>query len=109
GGNNEFMVSNTATKSKNSVTLVMPMSSSPQPSSGGYVDHHQDPSEDLTKSFFKKRMGRCLGFKNKPKTCTVIEEDTQNFIEWSSSIEKFEKLKKVDKHMLLLSSPMLTM
>ena len=76
------MVSNTATNSNNSDTLVMPMSSSAQPPSGRYVDHHQDPLEDLTKSFSKKQMGRPLGSKNKPKTCTVIEEDTQNFIEW---------------------------
>ncbi|KAL5082676.1 hypothetical protein RYX36_011097 [Vicia faba] len=98
----------TATNSNNSDTLVKPMSSSSQPPSGRYVDHHQDPLEDLRKSFSKKQMGRRLGSKNKPKTCTVIEEDTQNFIEWSTSVEKFEKLKKVDKHMLLLSSPMLT-
>ncbi|KAL5082673.1 hypothetical protein RYX36_011094 [Vicia faba] len=101
------MVSNTATNSNNSDRLVMPMSSYAQPPSDRYVDHHQDPLEDLTKSFSKKQMGRPLGSKNKPKTCTTIEEDTQNFIEWSSSVEKFEKLKNVDKHMLLLSSPML--
>ncbi|KAL5082674.1 hypothetical protein RYX36_011095 [Vicia faba] len=76
------MVSNTATNSNNSDTLVMPMSSSAQPPYDRYVDHHQDPLEDLTKSFSKKQMGRPLGSKNKPKTCTIIEEDTQNFIEW---------------------------
>ncbi|KAL5082678.1 hypothetical protein RYX36_011099 [Vicia faba] len=76
------MVFNAATNSNNNDTLVMPMSSSAQPPSGRYVDHTQDPLEDLTKSFSKKQIGKALGSKNKPKTCTVIEEDTQNFIEW---------------------------
>ncbi|CAI8592161.1 unnamed protein product [Vicia faba] len=76
------MVSYTSTNSNNSDKLVKPMSSSSQPPSGRYVDHHQDPLEDLRKSFSKKQMGRPLGSKNKPKTCIVIEEDTQNIIEW---------------------------
>ncbi|CAI8592162.1 unnamed protein product [Vicia faba] len=76
------MVSYTATNSNNSDTLVKPMSSSAQPPYDRYVDHHQDPLEDLRKSFSKKQMGRTLGSKNQPKTCTIIEEDTQNFIEW---------------------------
>ncbi|KAL5082680.1 hypothetical protein RYX36_011101, partial [Vicia faba] len=80
-GKSEFMVYNAATNSNNNDTLVMPMSSSAQPPSGRYMDHHQDPLEDVTKSFSKKRMGRPLGSKNKPKTCIVIKEDTQNFIE----------------------------
>ena len=76
------MVSYTATNSNNSDTLVKPMSSSAQPPSGRYMVYHQDPLEDLRKSFSKKQMGRPLGSKNKPKTCIVIEEDTQNIIEW---------------------------
>ncbi|XP_058766819.1 AT-hook motif nuclear-localized protein 17-like [Vicia villosa] len=45
------------------------------------MDLSQDPPEDFTRSSSKKRMGRPLGSKNKPKPHIVIEEDTQNFTE----------------------------
>ncbi|KAL5082681.1 hypothetical protein RYX36_011102 [Vicia faba] len=81
GRNNEFMVSNTTTNTINNDISVMPMSSSAQPSSSRHVDLPQDPPEDLTRSSFKKRIGRPLGSKNKPKEHIIIEEDTQNFTE----------------------------
>ncbi|CAK8540987.1 unnamed protein product [Lathyrus sativus] len=76
GGNNEFTVSFTPTNTNNNDTLVMP-----QPSSDRNMDLPQDPPEDLTKSSSRKRMGRPLGSKNKPKTRIIIEEDTQTFTE----------------------------
>ncbi|XP_058761218.1 AT-hook motif nuclear-localized protein 29-like [Vicia villosa] len=90
GCNNEFTVSNTTTNTNNNDTLVMPLPSSTQPSfgryvdqpsSGRYVDQPQDPPEDPTKSSSKKRMGRPLDSKNKPKPHIIIEEDTENFTE----------------------------
>ncbi|XP_050913508.1 AT-hook motif nuclear-localized protein 28-like isoform X2 [Lathyrus oleraceus] len=81
GGNNKFMVSIPPTITNNNDTLVMPQPSSAAPSSHRYMDLPQDPSEDVTKSSSRKRTGRPLGSKNRPKAHIIVEEDTQTLTE----------------------------
>ncbi|KAL5082682.1 hypothetical protein RYX36_011103 [Vicia faba] len=80
-GNNEFMVSHTTTTNNNNDIMMMPPPSSSQPSSDKYKDFPQDSPKALPKSSSKKRMGRPLGSKNRPKARIVIEEDKETSIE----------------------------
>ncbi|XP_058761205.1 AT-hook motif nuclear-localized protein 28-like [Vicia villosa] len=80
-GNNEIMVSHTTTTTNNNDTLVMPPSSSSQLSSDRYMDLRQDPPKVIPKSSTKKRMGRPLGSKNRPKARVIVEEDKETFTE----------------------------
>ncbi|CAK8542941.1 unnamed protein product [Lathyrus sativus] len=79
-GNKEFIVSHTTTTTNND-TLMMPPPSSTQSFSDRDIDFPQDPPKNLIKSSSKKRMGRPLGSKNRPKTRIVIEEKRETFTE----------------------------